>query len=131
MGGVSFFQLSPIIRCHHRRNHSPGESPTWKELVCRNPSGHHYLPPGGRSGVGGVYFAECPLCDFHLLFFVIVIALIVVVNRLYGRYWYVVIPLGTIICLLSGGSQTCVECNLQSVLCVNLPYFSSSSFSRS
>ena len=48
---------------------------------------------------------ECPLCDFHLLLFVILIALIVVVNRLSGRDWYVVIPLSTIICLSGGRSR--------------------------
>ena len=46
---------------------------------------------------------EFPLCDFLFLFVVIVVALIVVGNCLSGRYWYVVIPLGDIICLPAGG----------------------------
>ena len=43
------------------------------------------LPEGG-SGVGGVYFAEFPVCDFTLFFVVVVVvALIVVRNRLLGK----------------------------------------------
>ena len=52
MGGVSFVKLSPIISCHWRRAYSHVSLPIWKRLVCRNPTGHHYLPPGGRIGRG-------------------------------------------------------------------------------
>ena len=45
---------------------------------------------------------ECPLCNFHLSFVNIVVALMVTGNCLSGRDWYVVIPLGTIICLPEG-----------------------------
>ena len=49
-------------------------------------------------------WVEYHLCKFHLLFFIIVVALIVVVNFLSERDWYFVIPLGIII-YLSGGSS--------------------------
>ena len=52
VGGVSFVQLSPLIYCHRCSAHSRGKSPICKGLVCRNPSGHHYLPPGGRGRRG-------------------------------------------------------------------------------
>ena len=42
--GVSRLRLLPLILWSFRRAHSCGESPIWKVLVCRNPSGHHYLP---------------------------------------------------------------------------------------
>ena len=47
---------------------------------------------------------ECPLCYFHLLFVAIVVTFIVVVNHPSGRDWYVITPLGTIICLQVGGA---------------------------
>ena len=47
---------------------------------------------------------ECPLGDSLLSFIVVVSALIVIGNRLSGMYEYVIIPLGTIICLLEVGS---------------------------
>ena len=50
-------------------------------------------------------WVECPLCNFHLLFLVMITALIVVVNRLSGLDCYVVIPLGIIICLPAGGAS--------------------------
>ena len=63
VGGVSFVRLSSLICCHLRHVHSCGELPIWKGLVCRNPSGHHYLPPNGRSWFGSsviwrVYFVQ-------------------------------------------------------------------------
>ena len=50
--GVSFVRLSPLIHHYCCRAHSRRELPIWKGLVCRNPSGHHYLTPGGRSRRG-------------------------------------------------------------------------------
>ena len=47
---------------------------------------------------------ECPLCEYLLLSVVIVVAFIVGGNCLSGRDWYVVISLGTIICLSEGGA---------------------------
>ena len=44
VGGVPFVRLSPRILRHRRCTHIRGESPIWKGLVCRNPSGHHCLP---------------------------------------------------------------------------------------
>ena len=38
--------------------------------------------PAGGAGVGGVYVAKFPLCDFTLFFVAVVIALIVVQNLL-------------------------------------------------
>ena len=52
VGGVSFVQISTLICCYCRRAHIRGGLPIWKVLVCRNPSGHHYTTPGGRSGCG-------------------------------------------------------------------------------
>ena len=43
VGGLSFVQLSPLILCHRRRDHSRGELPICKRLVCPNTYGHHYL----------------------------------------------------------------------------------------
>ena len=76
MGGVSFVRLSPLIFCHFRREHSCGELPIWKGLVCHNPSEHHYLPPDRRSCRGWsvlyrVYFVQlypifcCRRCRAH------------------------------------------------------------------
>ena len=50
VGGVSFVQLSPLIRRHNRLVRSRQESPIWKGLVCCNNSGHYRLPPGWRRG---------------------------------------------------------------------------------
>ena len=54
VGGVSFVRLSPLICCHFCHAHSRGELLIWKGLVCRNPSGHYYLPTRGRSGHGWI-----------------------------------------------------------------------------
>ena len=42
------------------------------------------LPEGG-AGVVGVYFVECHFCDFTHFFIIVVVALIVVQNRLLGK----------------------------------------------
>ena len=47
------------------------------------------------------------MCNFLLLFVVIIVLFVVVRNRLSGRDWYVVITLGTIVCLLAGGEGVC------------------------
>ena len=50
-------------------------------------------------------WVECPLRNFLLLFVVVVVSVLIVVrNRLSGIDWYVVIPLGTIICLPEVGA---------------------------
>ena len=50
VGGVSFVRPLPLISCHRSCAHSRGKSPIWKGLICFNPSGKNYLPPGRRSG---------------------------------------------------------------------------------
>ena len=47
-------------------------------------------------------WVECPLCDFLVFFVVVVVALIVVGNHLWGKDGQVVIPLGNIIYLPLG-----------------------------
>ena len=60
---------------------------------------------------------ECPLCNFLVLFVIIVFAFIVIGNRLSGRDWYVVIPMNTIICIPSGGAGVDVVYFVERPLC--------------
>ena len=50
-----------------------------------------------------LYKKDAPFLEVVVLFVFIIVAVIVFGNHLLGMYWSVVIPLGTIICLLAIG----------------------------
>ena len=52
----------------------------------------------------GVYFSECPLCDFTLFFVLIVVAVIVIRIGHSGKDEWVKIPMVIIICFPEGGA---------------------------
>ena len=54
--------------------------------------------------LSSLYDQDVPFLDFFVLFFVVVVAVIVVKNHLLGMDWSVVIPLDTIICLPTRGA---------------------------
>ena len=54
--------------------------------------------------LSSLYYQDVPFLDFVVLFVIVVVAVIVVGSQIWGMDWSVVIPLGTIICLLARGA---------------------------
>ena len=54
--------------------------------------------------LSSLYDQDVPFLNFAVLFVIVVVAVIVVGNHLFGIDWSVAIPLGTIICLPGRGA---------------------------